>query len=235
MNGRLKEGLRSLLPRSLARHRILGGPLRGSAIVTSWHDYPAAILGKTELALLKWFGKNVGEGETWLDIGAHYGYTSIALCKLVGSAGHVYAFEPMLNTAGCVTRTRLLNDLAAIDSCADCARKQGGFGHGQFAIGKGDDRQHAPGDEGLSRDVHDFTTGLVMAKNFGARFSDRRHQDRCARHGDRSTRGNGCAVEALSAEIARGITCGGIERAVPRCPSLARLFDTWSSGRAASR
>ena len=111
MNGRLKEGLRNLLPRSLARHRILGGPLRGSAIVTSWHDYPAAILGKTELALLKWFGKNVGEGETWLDIGAHYGYISIALCKLVGSAGRVYAFEPMLNTAACVTRTRLLNDL----------------------------------------------------------------------------------------------------------------------------
>ena len=78
--------------RTLARHRILGGPLRGSAIVTSWHDYPAAILGKTELALLKWFGKNVGEGETWLDIGAHYGYISIALCKLVGSAGRVYAF-----------------------------------------------------------------------------------------------------------------------------------------------
>jgi FkbM family methyltransferase len=79
--------------------------------VTSWHDYPAAILGRTELALLGWFAKNVGEGETWLDIGAHYGYTSIALCKLVGSAGHVYAFEPMLNTAGCVSRTRFLNGL----------------------------------------------------------------------------------------------------------------------------
>jgi FkbM family methyltransferase len=61
--------------------------------------------------LLEWFRKNVHEGETWLDIGAHYGYTSIALCKLVGRSGHVYAFEPMLNTAGCVSRTRYLNDL----------------------------------------------------------------------------------------------------------------------------
>jgi FkbM family methyltransferase len=111
MNGRLKEGLRSLFPRSLVRHRILTGPLRGSAIVTSWHDYPAAILGRTEQALLQWFANNVGEGETWLDIGAHYGYTTIALCKLVGAAGHVYAFEPMLNTAGCVSRARFLNDL----------------------------------------------------------------------------------------------------------------------------
>jgi len=112
MNGRLKEGLRSLFPRSLVRHRILTGPLRGSAIVTSWHDYPAAILGRTEEALLEWFANNVGEGETWLDVGAHYGYTTIALCKLVGAAGHVYAFEPMLNTAGCVSRARFLNDLS---------------------------------------------------------------------------------------------------------------------------
>jgi len=114
MNGRLKEGLRSLFPRSLVRHRILGGPLRGYTIVTSWHDYPAAILGRTEQALLEWFAQNVGEGDTWLDIGAHYGYTTIALSKLVGAAGHVYAFEPMLNTAGCISRARLLNDLAQI-------------------------------------------------------------------------------------------------------------------------
>jgi len=114
MNGRLKEGLRSLFPRSLVRHRILGGPLRGCAIVTSWHDYPAAILGRTEKALLEWFTDNVGEGETWLDIGAHYGYTTIALSKRVGAAGHVYAFEPMLNTAGCVSRARFFNDLAQI-------------------------------------------------------------------------------------------------------------------------
>jgi FkbM family methyltransferase len=64
--------------------------------------------------LLEWFANNVGEGETWLDIGAHYGYTTIALSKRVGAAGHVYAFEPMLNTAGCVSRARFLNDLAQI-------------------------------------------------------------------------------------------------------------------------
>lgn len=111
MNRRLKEGLRQLFPRSLTRHRILGGPLRGSAIVTSWHDYPAAILGRTERRLLECFANNVGKGETWLDIGAHYGYTAIALCKLVGPSGRVFAFEPMLNTAGCISRTRFLNNL----------------------------------------------------------------------------------------------------------------------------
>ena len=114
MNAHLKAGIRRFFPRSIARHRILGGPLRGSAIVTSWYDYPAAILGRTEKALLEWFARNVGKGETWLDVGAHYGYTAIALCNLVGSAGRVYAFEPMLNTAGAISKTRLLNNLAQL-------------------------------------------------------------------------------------------------------------------------
>jgi FkbM family methyltransferase len=111
MNRRLKEAVRGLFPRPLVPHRILGGPLRGNIIVTSWHDYPAAILGRTEKPLLQCFSNQVGRGETWLDVGAHYGYTAIALSKLVGSIGHVYAFEPMLNTAGCICRTKSLNQL----------------------------------------------------------------------------------------------------------------------------
>jgi FkbM family methyltransferase len=80
-------------------------------IITSWHDYPAAILGRTERPLLNWFEKNVSEGETWLDIGAHYGYTAMALCRLVGVSGRVFAFEPMLKTAGCMAQSRALNGL----------------------------------------------------------------------------------------------------------------------------
>jgi FkbM family methyltransferase len=114
MNARLREGLRSVFPRSLVRHKILGGALRGNTIVTSWHDYPAAILGTTEEALLSWFGKNVKKGETWLDIGAHYGYTAIALCRLTGESGRVYAFEPMLSTASCISRMKLLNNFSQL-------------------------------------------------------------------------------------------------------------------------
>ena len=109
MNRRIKSYLRTLLPRAIRQHLILGGPLRGCRIVTSWHDYPAAILGRTERPLLNWFSMNVKPGETWLDIGAHYGYTAIALSKLVGMAGRVFGFEPMISTAGCVAKTRELN------------------------------------------------------------------------------------------------------------------------------
>ena len=110
MNRNIKESVRKVLPRSIGQHRILGGPLRGFRIVTSWFDYPAAILGRTELPLLQWFSSQAGAGETWLDIGAHYGYTAIALCRQVGIGGRVYAFEPMLVSAGCLARSRTLNN-----------------------------------------------------------------------------------------------------------------------------
>lgn len=111
MNRQLKVFLRRGLPRTIKPHRILAGPLKGYHLVTSWHDYPAAILGRTERPLLEWFEKNVDFGETWLDVGAHYGYTALALCRLVGPAGRVFAFEPMLSTAGYLAETRRMNRL----------------------------------------------------------------------------------------------------------------------------
>ena len=105
----IKSILRNFLPGRIRTHRIWSGLLRGKRIVTSWHDYPAAIIGYTERPLLDWFAQNVKPGETWLDIGAHYGYTAIALSRLVGESGRVFAFEPMLSSAGYVTQTRRLN------------------------------------------------------------------------------------------------------------------------------
>ncbi len=109
MSAALKKTARFFLPHALKAHSILAGPLRAYRIVTSWHDYPAAILGYTERPLLNWFAQHVHAGETWLDIGAHYGYTAIALSHYVGAAGRVFAFEPMLTSAGCIAQMRRLN------------------------------------------------------------------------------------------------------------------------------
>ena len=109
-----KESVRRFLPRRVRAHRIMSGDLRGLKLLTSWHDYPGAILGTTEKPLLEWFARTVQPGETWLDIGAHYGYTAIALSRLVGPSGRVFALEPVLATAGCITRTRELNGLSQL-------------------------------------------------------------------------------------------------------------------------
>jgi FkbM family methyltransferase len=84
---------------------VLSGQLRGLRIVTSWHDYPAAICGYTERKLTEWLLDHARPGETWLDVGANCGYTSLALCRAVGGDGWVYAFEPALSTAACLERT----------------------------------------------------------------------------------------------------------------------------------
>jgi FkbM family methyltransferase len=101
--------VRSWLPKTLRAHTILTGSLRGQRMVTSWHDYPAGIAGITERPLLSWLTANVKAGETWLDVGAHYGYTAIALSMLAGRTGRVFAFEPMLATVACLEKTRTLN------------------------------------------------------------------------------------------------------------------------------
>jgi FkbM family methyltransferase len=103
--------LRALMPRTIRPRRIVAGPLRGAWLVTSWHDYPGGLTGRTERALLQWFTQHVRPGETWLDVGAHYGYTTIALGRLVGPQGRVFTFEPVPATAGCVDQGRELNNL----------------------------------------------------------------------------------------------------------------------------
>lgn len=112
MNQHLKSTIRRLLPKQHHPHQIMSGPLRGLRIVTSWSDYPSAIIGYNERALLKWLEATVHAGETWLDIGAHYGYTALAMSRLVGKDGRVFTFEPTLSTAGCISRTVSLNNIS---------------------------------------------------------------------------------------------------------------------------
>jgi FkbM family methyltransferase len=111
MGSRAQVALRRFLPRTVRRHRIWRGPLSGQRIFTSWRDYPRAILGVSEPEVLDWFRDNVGPGETWLDVGAHHGYTALALCQRTGATGRVFAFEPVTSTAGDLARTRDANDL----------------------------------------------------------------------------------------------------------------------------
>jgi FkbM family methyltransferase len=114
MNPILKERIRQFLPKQLKGHRIRGGTLHGQRIYTSWRDYPGAIRGTTEAPLLDWFLSHVSTGETWIDVGAHYGYTAIALARLVGPHGHVVAFEPVMASAGCIGITRQLNQFTQL-------------------------------------------------------------------------------------------------------------------------
>ena len=110
----MKSLLRAVMPRTIRPRRILAGPLRGAWLVTSWHDYPAGLSGRTERRLLDWFAASVRPGETWIDVGAYYGYTALALARIVGPTGRVVAFEPVTATAGCLDQGLAINRLTQV-------------------------------------------------------------------------------------------------------------------------
>ena len=167
-----KSFLRRCLPRSVRKQTILAGPLRGYRIVTSWYDYPAAVTGRTERPLLDWFAENVKPGETWLDIGAHYGYTAIALCRSVGEEGRVFAFEPMISTAGYVTQTRRLNSFPhlivlpfGLAAPGTLEMKQLSVTRGMVDSTLGKDEEHAMWQEAVMVARFDWLWQRVCGKN----------------------------------------------------------------------
>ena len=114
---KIKARLRVLLPKGFRSYRIMAGSLKGLRLVTSLRDYPSALLGYSERALMKWILSNALQGETWLDVGAHYGVTSLAMIQAVGRGGRVFAFEPNLSTVGCLSRTRTNSNLRQWTIC----------------------------------------------------------------------------------------------------------------------
>src|SRR5216684_2115948 len=82
-----------LIPRG-AIVRIVSGELRGwqwivhSATNGCW-------LGTYERHVQRLFRQRLRPGAVALDVGANVGFFTLLASKLVGSAGHVYAFEPL--------------------------------------------------------------------------------------------------------------------------------------------
>lgn len=189
MSTHLKDRIRRCLPKRLKRHRIHGGPLAGAAIFTSWHDYPGAILGRTEKPLIEWFRQHVKSSETWIDIGAHYGYTAIALARLVGEQGRVFACEPILATAACLARTKEINEFSQLTviplglsasprapaAAASDSSRDGGFYY----------RKHSRGAAGLYQLLR-----LPVAIPFRGRFINSWRKDRRAGNGVKRSAGN---------------------------------------------
>lgn len=52
----------------------------------------------SEIRLTRWLLQNLKEGQTFVDVGAHFGFFSLLASKLVGQGGKVFAFEAAPNT-----------------------------------------------------------------------------------------------------------------------------------------
>lgn len=87
-------------------------------------------------------------GDTVIEIGAHVGYYTVLLAKLVGQEGRVYAFEPDPVSRRCLVRNLELNDisnvkvldLAVTDSETPVSLSASRYGESNSSIGSPPER-----------------------------------------------------------------------------------------------
>jgi len=71
------------------------GPLEGFRIKVNWEKHRSFAYGTWEPEVVQAISQSVSPGMTVLDIGAHGGFYTLLLSKLVGPKGRVIAFEPL--------------------------------------------------------------------------------------------------------------------------------------------
>jgi hypothetical protein len=95
--GSLRRFFRAIVRRALKGHSsILLGPLRGRHIRDSPNDKEwVYLLGIYELHVQRTLLSVLSRGDVVYDLCARNGFLSLLAAELVGSHGHVYAFEPL--------------------------------------------------------------------------------------------------------------------------------------------
>lgn len=84
-----------------------------------------AVSGEWEPHVTAAFRARLGPGDVCIDVGAHVGYYTLLASKLVGRAGHVYAFEPSRSVYRTLASNLALNDVrnvTALNSAAGSER-----------------------------------------------------------------------------------------------------------------
>lgn len=71
------------------------GPLDGYRMRVDWKTQRSFAYGTWEPAVVEAIQAQVEPGMTALDIGAHVGFYTLLLARLVGAAGRVFSFEPI--------------------------------------------------------------------------------------------------------------------------------------------
>ncbi|MGH9759118.1 MAG: FkbM family methyltransferase, partial [Candidatus Acidiferrales bacterium] len=111
---RVANAIHSLLNRLPAeRYPILecGGVLKGFRMRVDWQIHRSFAYGSWEPEVVDAIERNVTRGMTAIDIGAHGGFYSLLFSKTVGSAGRVFAFEPLPANSRVLEENILLNDI----------------------------------------------------------------------------------------------------------------------------
>lgn len=90
------------------------GPLKGFRMRVDWTTQRSFIYGTWEPAVTQVLQAQVQPGMTVLDIGAHVGFYSLLLARLVGAQGCVLSFEPMPDNYARLVENLQLNHLQQV-------------------------------------------------------------------------------------------------------------------------
>jgi len=101
--------LNHLLPRRPMPVTIRSGGAKGLRIVIDVRYEKFLWRGEHEPHLAQALAETLQLGDVFWDVGAHIGYFATQAARLVGSGGHVVAFEPMSETAARLARGVALN------------------------------------------------------------------------------------------------------------------------------
>jgi FkbM family methyltransferase len=93
---------------------VLGGINRGSRWIAGSGPVQDCWIGGYESDHMDALRKYVKPGAIVYDLGANAGYYTLALSRLVGSAGHVFSFEPDSHNADALRRHIQLNKLTNV-------------------------------------------------------------------------------------------------------------------------
>jgi FkbM family methyltransferase len=110
--GRILRAPLRLIPRN-AVLPILQGPLRGR-LWTVGSATHGCWLGSYEFAKQRLFSKAVAPGDVVFDVGANVGFYTLLAAIRAGSAGRVYAFEPLPRNLEFLRRNLALNRIGNV-------------------------------------------------------------------------------------------------------------------------
>jgi len=93
---------------------IRSGALKGYKIFTNPYIRARYIFGTYEPDITQAVTDHCKPGWVVCDIGAHHGYFSLLMSKNIGTDGHCFAFEPLLENYDCIVKTIQANSLTNI-------------------------------------------------------------------------------------------------------------------------
>lgn len=99
--------------RRRGRPRIRTGSGKG-LLFDPGKSNPAYGIGDNELPVQDALAGHLQAGAVFHDIGANVGFFTVIAARLVGCAGHVYAFEPVPDNAALIRKNCQLSDLANV-------------------------------------------------------------------------------------------------------------------------